>query len=59
MVVHARVPPELRLYVHVFFALSGLVFCLYLGSAWYDTKMTRTVTKKVRMHIELSTAKKD
>ena len=48
-----------HLYVHVFSALSGLVFSLYLGSAWYDTKMTRTVTKKVRMHIELSTAKKD
>jgi len=48
-----------HLYVHVFFALSGLVFSLYLGSAWYDAKMTRTVTKKARRHIEAATAKKD
>ena len=40
-------------------ALAGLVFSLYLGSAWYDRMLTSHVTKKVRKHIAASTAKKD
>ena len=40
-------------------ALAGLVFSLYLGSAWYDRMLTSHVTKKVRTHIAASTAKKD
>ena len=47
------------IYVHLFFALAGLVFSLYLGSAWYDRMLTSHVTKKVRKHIAASTAKKD
>ena len=47
------------IYVHVFFALAGLVFSLYLGSAWYDRMLTSHVTKKVRKHIAASTAKND
>ena len=45
------------IYVHVFFALAGLVFSLYLGSAWYDRMLTSHVTKKVRKHIAASTKK--
>ena len=47
------------IYVHLFFPLAGLVFSLYLGSAWYDRMLTSHVTKKVRKHIAASTAKKD
>ena len=47
------------IYVHLCFALAGLVFSLYLGSAWYDRMLTSHVTKKVRKHIAASTAKKD
>ena len=43
----------------LFFALAGLVFSLYLGSAWYDRMLTSHVTKKVRKHIAASTAKND
>ena len=43
----------------MFFALAGLVFSLYLGSAWYDRMLTSHVTKKVRKHIAASTAKND
>ena len=45
------------IYVHLFFALAGLVFSLYLGSAWYDRMLTSHVTKKVRKHIAASTKK--
>ena len=45
------------IYIHVFFALAGLVFSLYLGSAWYDRMLTSHVTKKVRKHIAASTKK--
>ena len=38
-------------------ALAGLVFSLYLGSAWYDRMLTSHVTKKVRKHIAASTKK--
>ena len=41
----------------LFFALAGLVFSLYLGSAWYDRMLTSHVTKKVRKHIAASTKK--
>ena len=46
-------------HTNVFFALAGLVFSLYLGSAWYDRMLTSHVTKKVRKHIAASTAKND
>jgi len=48
------------IYVHLFFALAGLGFSLYLGSAWYDRMLTSHITHKVRKHIAASTtAKKD
>ena len=45
------------IYVHLFFALAGLVFSLYLGSAWYDRMLTSHITHKVRKHIAASTKK--
>ena len=51
--------PKAGCNLHLFFALAGLVFSLYLGSAWYDRMLTSHVTKKVRKHIAASTAKKD